>query len=141
VRPIGLVAFVSGLALAVPAAARAQATVHGFAQFNSAVRATGPECPPEMACDVMRGEERVQLKLDLLSPGGRAGALARVDLFHGAIRDDLGTDVREAYVDVGTRPISARLGRQVVTWGLGDLLCMGQFEQNSGVFLVARYEL
>jgi len=122
VRPLGLVAFVFGLALAVPDTARAQATVHGFAQFNSAVRATAPECPPEMACDVMRGEERVQLKLELSSPDGRAGALARVDLFHDAIRDDSGVDLREAYVDMGGRRISTRLGRQVVTWGLGDLL-------------------
>lgn len=75
-----------------------------------------------MACDVMRGEERVQLKLELSSPDGRAGALARLDLFHDAIGDDLGLDLREAYVDVGGRRISARLGRQVVTWGLGDLV-------------------
>ena len=119
---IGVVALISGLALAVPAAAHAQATVHGFAQSNSGFRATGAECPPEMACDVMRGEERVQLKLELSSPDGRAGALARIDLFHDAIGDDLGIDLREAYVDVGGRRISARLGRQVVTWGLGDLL-------------------
>ena len=121
-RPLGLVTLVFGLALAVPDPARAQATVHGFAQFNSAVRATGAECPPEMACDVMRGEERVQLKLELSAPDGRAGALARVDLFHDAIRNDAGVELREAYVDVGGRRISARLGRQVVTWGLGDLL-------------------
>jgi len=122
VRPLGLVALVFGLALAVPDTARAQATVHGFVQFNSAFRATGAECPPEMACDVMRGEARVQLKLELSSPNGRAGALVRVDLFHDAIRDDSGVDLREAYVDMGGRRISARLGRQVVTWGLGDLL-------------------
>jgi hypothetical protein len=113
---------VSGLALALPDVARAQASVHGFAQFNSAFRATGAECPLQMACDVMRGEERVQLKLELSSPDGRAGALARMDLFHDAVRDDLGVDLREAYLDVGARRVSARLGRQVVTWGLGDLL-------------------
>ena len=121
-KRIGVVALISGLALAIPAIAHAQATVHGFAQFNSAFRATGAECPPEMACDVMRGEERVQLKLELSAPDGRAGALARVDLFHDAIRNDAGVELREAYVDVGGRRISARLGRQVVTWGLGDLL-------------------
>ncbi len=114
--------FIFGFALAIPDAARAQATLHGFAQFNPSVRATGADCPPEMACDVMRAEERVQLKLELSSPDGRAGALARLDLFHDAIGDDFGLDLREAYVDVGGRRISARLGRQVVTWGLGDLL-------------------
>jgi len=119
---IELLTLVTGLALATPAITRAQAAVHGFAQFNSGFRTTGAECPTEMACDVMRGEERVQLKIELSSPDGRAGALARLDLLHDAIGDDLGLDLREAYVDVGTRRISARLGRQVVTWGLGDLL-------------------
>lgn len=121
-RSIGLFALVSGLALALPHAARAQASVHGFAQFNTAFRATGAECPQQMACDVMRGEERVQLKIELSSPNGRAGALARMDLFHDTIGDDRGVDLREAYVDVGGRRVSARLGRQVVTWGLGDLV-------------------
>ena len=110
--------------------------MHGFAQFNSAFRATGAECPPEMACDVMRGEERVQLKLELSSPDGRAGALARVDLFHDAVGDDRGIDLREAYVDVGGRRISARLGRQVVTWGLGDLLFINDvFPKDWAAFL------
>ncbi len=121
-RSTGLFALVFGLALALPDTARAQASAHGFAQFNSAFRATGADCPPEMACDVMRGEERVQLKLELSAPDGGAGALARVDLFHDAVHDDSRVDLREAYVDVGGRRVSARLGRQVVTWGLGDLL-------------------
>ncbi|OFV94376.1 MAG: hypothetical protein A3H95_18480 [Acidobacteria bacterium RIFCSPLOWO2_02_FULL_64_15] len=121
-RSIGLVGLIFGLAFALPHTAHAQASVHGFAQFNSAFRATGADCPPQMACDVMRGEERVQLKLELSSPDGRAGALARLDLFHDTIGDEARVDLREAYVDVGGRRISARLGRQVVTWGLGDLL-------------------
>ncbi|HEY5617839.1 MAG TPA: hypothetical protein VIK60_07825 [Vicinamibacterales bacterium] len=117
-----LLALAFGLTLALPHTAQAQASVHGFAQVNSTFRATGADCPPEMACDVMRGEERVQLKLELSAPDGRAGALARLDLFHDTIGDDLGVDLREAYVDVGGRRIAARLGRQVVTWGLGDLV-------------------
>lgn len=114
---------VAGLTLLlVPDAARAQASLHGFLQANYAFRATGSDCPSGMACDVMRAEERVQLKFELSSPNGRAGAVARVDLFHDAVRDDANVDLREAYVELAARRFSARIGRQVVTWGLGDLL-------------------
>ncbi|MEW5982549.1 MAG: hypothetical protein AB1806_09280 [Acidobacteriota bacterium] len=135
-RSTTLLALAFGLTLAFPTAARAQATVHGFAQFNFTFRATGVECPLEMACDVMRGEERVQLKLELSAPDGRAGALVRLDLFHDAIRNDAAVDLREAYVDVGGRRIAARLGRQVVTWGLGDLVFINDvFPKDWGAFL------
>jgi hypothetical protein len=120
--PTAAAALLAGLALTGARPASAQASLHGFAQFNYAFRTTGVECPAQMACDIMRGEERVQLKLDLSSANRRAGAFARVDLVHDAVTDDLEPDLREAYVDVARRRFSARLGRQVVTWGLGDLL-------------------
>jgi len=122
VRLPAAVVLVAGLALTVAQPASAQASLHGFAQFNYAFRATGAECPPQMACDIMRGEERVQLKLDLASANGGAGALARLDFVRDAVSDDLEPDLREAYLDGGGRRFSARLGRQIVTWGLGDLL-------------------
>ena len=113
----------AGLAVvAVPEAATAQASLHGFVQVNFDFRATGADCPAGMACDVMRSDQRLQLKFDLASPDGRAAAVARADLFHDGILDEVGIDLREAYLDLAARRLSARFGRQVVTWGLGDLV-------------------
>lgn len=130
-------ALVAGVAvLVLPAPARAQASLHGFVQINYDFRATGAGCPAGMACDVMRSEERLQLKLDLASPDGRAAAVARADLFHDGIGDEAGIEVREAYVDLATRRMSARLGRQVVTWGVGDLLFINDvFPKDWAAFL------
>lgn len=121
-RFVARVALAAVLALIATSRGNAQAIFHGFAQVNSTARATGEECPPEMACDIIRAEERVQLALDLSTADGRAGAVVRVDAFHDAIRDDGGVDLREAFIDLTGRRFSARAGRQIVTWGLGDLL-------------------
>jgi hypothetical protein len=101
---------------------RAETPLHGFVQGNYALRATDPGCPPGFDCAVMRAEERLQLELELASSDGRVGALGRVDLLHDALVDDAQVDVRELSTNVDLGSFSARLGRQVVTWGLGELL-------------------
>lgn len=113
---------IATVVLAIPEAATAQASLHGFVQVNFDFRATGADCPAGMACDVMRSDQRLQVKLDLASPDGRAAAVARADFFHDGILDEAGIDIREAYLDLAARRLSARVGRQVVTWGLGDLV-------------------
>ena len=127
----------AGLAVvAVPEAATAQASLHGFVQVNFDFRATGADCPAGMACDVMRSDQRLQLKFDLASPDGRAAAVARADLFHDGILDEVGIDLREAYLDLAARRLSARFGRQVVTWGLGDIVFINDVFPNDWVALL-----
>ncbi len=110
------------LTLAVAHSARAETPLHGFAQGNYALRAKNPPCPPDFDCVVMRAEERLGLKLELGSSDGRTGALGRVDLVHDSLRNEAFVDVRELSTDVSLKWFSARLGRQVLTWGLGELL-------------------
>jgi hypothetical protein len=50
------------------------------------------------------------------------GALSRIDFFHDTLRDQAGVDPRELSANLDLGWLSARLGRQVVTWGLGDLV-------------------
>jgi len=46
----------------------------------------------------------------------------KTDFFHDAVARAAETDLREAYLDYGAGPFEFRLGRQIVTWGVGDLL-------------------
>jgi hypothetical protein len=110
------------LVLCASARAETQTELHGFVQGNYALRATAPDCPADFDCSVMRADERLELKLDLASSDGRVGALGRIDFFHDALRDQAGVDARELSTNVDLGWFSARLGRQVVTWGLGDLV-------------------
>ncbi|MBI5525629.1 MAG: hypothetical protein HY897_04790 [Deltaproteobacteria bacterium] len=119
----GLTAIVAGvLTMLAPSAALGGADIHGFLQGNYALRAAGADCPPGFDCAFMRAEERLDLRLDLASEDGRAAAHARVDFFHDALRGAAGVDVREAFAVVNLGGFSARLGRQTITWGLGELV-------------------
>ena len=100
----------------------AQVEINGFAQANYAARTTGTSCASDSACDFLLGEERIQLKLDAFSDDGLAGFTGRLDFFHDAVVGEPGTEVREIYLDLISEYVTFRAGRQIVTWGLGDLL-------------------
>ncbi|MBI2890260.1 MAG: hypothetical protein HYY13_05690 [Nitrospirae bacterium] len=95
--------------------------VHGFAQANYASRVTGGDVRPE-AGDFLIGEERVQLALSGSEVAAGGGFLAKTDIFHDAVAGGASVEVREAYVDMGSDRAALRVGRQIVTWGTGDLL-------------------
>ncbi len=94
--------------------------LHGFAQGNYTSRITGER--PQGGSDFVLGEERLQLALSGTAPGGHGGFLAKTDLIHDSIQDRSDLEVREACVDFGAGPLDARVGRQIITWGTGDLL-------------------
>lgn len=109
------------LVVAAPPA-RAEIELGGFAQVNYAARVTSPDCSLGTACELPLGEERLQLKVEGYSEDGLAGFSAKVDLFHDAVDNEAGIDVREVYADLTTRFVTVRAGRQIITWGVGDLL-------------------
>jgi hypothetical protein len=94
---------------------------HGFAQVNYAARITGTELP-EGKGDFLLGEERVQLTLSGSSPSGEGSFFVKSDFFQDAVDDEAQLDVREAYLDLGGERAESRFGRQILTWGTGDLL-------------------
>lgn len=102
--------------------AHADGPFHGFVQGNYALRSVDVDCPAGFDCAVMRAEERLELKLDLASSDGRVGAFGRVDFLYDTLRNASAADVRELSTNINLGPVSARIGRQVVTWGLGDLV-------------------
>ncbi|MFQ5599414.1 MAG: hypothetical protein ACE5G2_02540 [Candidatus Krumholzibacteriia bacterium] len=103
-----------------PSRVLAQVELGGFVQANYAARTTGSHS--SSAADFPLGEERLQLKLEGYSEDGSAAFLGKVDLLHDAVSNETGVDLREAYLDLVSDNITFRAGRQILTWGVGDLL-------------------
>lgn len=105
------------LLLVVPLAARAEITLSGFLQQNTAfnTRETNPD-----GRHYKWLEERAQLKLD--ASGGAWRLLAKGDLAYDHLGREGQFELREGYVDYSAGNWDMRLGRQVITWGLGDLV-------------------
>ena len=96
--------------------------LHGFVQLHAAARLGGVDCAPETACGLPYNEQRLQLKTEGGGLKGAFGYAAKLDLVHDAALDESDAEVRELYADYNGERMSLRGGRQVVTWGVADLL-------------------
>jgi len=92
---------------------------HGFVQTNYSFRTTGL-VPPLAQTDFLLGDHRFQLKLS--GSEKEAKFLVKTDFFEDALKKKDGLEIREAYLDYPLRGFDFRIGRQIITWGLGDLL-------------------
>ena len=112
--------------LAGPGLASAeQFPIHGFVQAASAYRLIQPDgCPPtqRLACEesFILGEGRVRLEL---APRGKWWALnAKTELIYDAVGREVSVSLREGYLDLRFPALDLRIGRQIITWGVGDLI-------------------
>lgn len=103
--------------LCAPLAARAEATVSGFLQQNTAFN-TVTANPDGRHYKWL--EERAQLKLD--ATGGAWRMLAKGDFAYDHLGRGEQSELREGYVDYAADNWDLRAGRQIITWGLGDLV-------------------
>jgi len=108
--------------LCAPLAARAELTLSGFLQQNTAFN-SGEKNPDGRYYKWL--EERAQLKLDATGDAWRL--LAKGDLAYDHLGRGDQTELREAYVDYTAVHWDMRIGRQVITWGLGDLVFINDF--------------
>src|SRR3989338_5948251 len=97
----------------------AELNLHGFGQVSYSPRITGLK-PSAGKGDFIFGEERLQLSLS--GSSGSNGFLTKADFFHDGVTGKSDLEMREAYLDLGDEIIDARIGRQIITWGTGDLL-------------------
>jgi len=96
--------------------------VHGFLLGNFTAR-TGPDHPGgEEGGRFLWADERLRLELSGDTTNGGLSLLFKGDLFHDAVANRLDGTVREGYVDFSRPWFDLRLGRQIITWGAGDLL-------------------
>jgi hypothetical protein len=122
--------------LVTPAFAE-EISLHGIVQGNYAARITGEELSGPEGGDFLLGEERFQIKLAASSQG--AGFFLKTDFFHDAVAQEADIEVREAYLDYGAVFFDLRIGRQIITWGVGDLLFINDiFPKDYAAFFSGR---
>lgn len=96
--------------------------IHGFLMGNFSGRTTGVRPSGENESDFLLAEERLRLEVSAWSESIEASARVKGDFFYDAVDGEFDFDLREAYVDYTTGSFDFRLGRQIATWGVGDLL-------------------
>lgn len=94
---------------------------HGFLQTNYSVRVARDNPPGAKRGNLILGEERLQLKSSLY-PSNKTGIVVKSDFYHDGVEKDSNIDVREGYFDFMDDTFGVRIGRQIFTWGAGDLL-------------------
>ena len=97
---------------------KAKVELHGFVEALTSTRFLSD---PTTKDDFLVGEAR--FRLDLSYDGDKAGFAIKADLIADALGREIGLDLRQAQVTF--QPwgwLSVKAGRQVLTWGTGDLL-------------------
>jgi hypothetical protein len=96
--------------------------VRGFALGTYSGRTTGHLPSGSEGRALLLGEERLRLDLTGWTDAAEAEVRIKLDGIHDSVADDVDLDLREAYLDYTTGDLDFRLGRQIATWGVGDLL-------------------
>src|SRR3989338_8222163 len=113
--------------------------IHGFVQTNYSVRVADDNPQGAKQGNLILGEERTQLKGSLYPSKSKIGALIKSDIYHDWIEEDFNVDLREGYIDLTEDKFGLRVGRQIFTWGIGDLLFINDaFPKNWEAFYSGR---
>ncbi len=104
------------LLLASPIMA-ADVSLHGFLQGNYSFDIAEPN--PDGG-NFKLAEERLQLKLEASKDPFHI--FVKADGWYDHIDQNWDSELREGYIDYTANKWDARVGRQVITWGVGDLL-------------------
>lgn len=110
------------LALSGPVVAAVELEWHPSVLGAVSVRTTGSAPPDSDGGAFLRAEERLRLDATAGASGLDATAHLRAELVHDLLAGTLAIDWREAFADLASGPWDFRMGRQVVTWGVADLL-------------------
>lgn len=126
----------AALVVATPAAAQdSDLEIHGFVDFGAGTRVQDDPLQPD---DLLLNEAR--FRLDLLHYGDRAELALKADLTADGLTDEVEVDIRQAVVMVRASDwLDVRAGRQVLTWGTGDLVFLNDlFPKDFVSFFVGR---
>ena len=118
------------------------ADLHGFLQGNYSYRTSDTNCFGAAPCDKywLLIEERVQISPSYEDSSGIFAAKAKLDFFHDAAAErKWDITLREAYFTLSGGLADAKAGRQIITWGLGDLVFINDiFPKDWTAFIIGR---
>lgn len=123
------------IAVFIPLLARAMdVSLHGFLQGNySANTAT----KNSKGGDFKLSEERLQLKLD--ASRDPIHFFVKADTWGDHISEKWDAELREGFVDYTANKWDVRIGRQIITWGVGDLVFINDvFPKDYAAFFSGR---
>lgn len=109
--------FFIGMNLLVSTVSASELSLHGFLQGNYSVNTiySNPD-----GGDFKLAEERLQLKL--AASNGPFRVFLKNDAFYGHADNKARLELREGYLDFTSSAWDIRVGRQMITWGVGDLV-------------------
>lgn len=122
IKPLLALLYVLAWSASTSASGAGAPEIHGFLQAHAAGRLGSVNCTAQTACDWPFNEQRLQLKAEGSGLEGSLGYAGKIDLLQDAALGESDLDVRELYADYNTERFTVRAGRQVVTWGVADLL-------------------
>jgi hypothetical protein len=96
--------------------------INGFLMGNFSGLTTGESPPGEEGGDLLLAEERLRLDIFGWTEAIEASARVKGDFVFDNVTEEFDQDLREAYLDYTKGNFDFRLGRQIITWGVGDLL-------------------
>ncbi|MBI3067936.1 MAG: hypothetical protein HYY79_03365, partial [Betaproteobacteria bacterium] len=109
-------------ALSVPAPGAEGFSLGGYIEGHVAARLGDVTCPAGTACRLAASDLRARLKVEGSTAGGAAAFSGQFDLARDAVLATTTGKAREFYGDLVAEKAALRVGRQVITWGVGDLL-------------------
>jgi len=129
------VALLGGLSLCTCPQALAL-SVHGFLEGAAGARLTDSPTQPK---DATLGEGRLQVELSQDGPAD-SRLFFKADLIGDGVEEKGDADLREFYLDVSpAQVIDIRAGRQILTWGTGDLIFINDlFPKDFVSFFIGR---
>ncbi|MBI5328701.1 MAG: hypothetical protein HZB80_10515 [Deltaproteobacteria bacterium] len=116
--------------------------LHGFLQGSYSYRTSNTNCSGAAPCDKywLLIEERAQFVPSYEDNSGFLAAKAKLDFFHdAAVESKLDVDTREVYFTLQGSDYDVKVGRQIITWGLGDLVFVNDvFPKDWTAFIIGR---
>ena len=111
-------------------------SAHGFLEGAAGIRLADNPSQPK---DATLGEGRLQVELSQEGPAD-SRLFFKVDLIGDAVEERGDADLREFYLDVSpAQIIDIRAGRQILTWGTGDLIFINDlFPKDFVSFFIGR---
>jgi hypothetical protein len=109
--------------------------IHGFAEAAAGGRVVADPASPD---DLLLNEAR--FRLDLAHYGDRADMLFKGDFLADGVLSDVEIDIRQVMIVLrAAHWLDVRAGRQVLTWGTGDLLFLNDaFPKDWQSFFIGR---